>query len=56
MKVISMEVPVVIRADLMAYPPSPDRSRGEVAANMLTPGAVISGCPTQIQQHSLKRI
>ena len=37
-----MEVP-----ECVTYPPSANRSRGEVAAKMFTPGAAISGCYTK---------
>ena len=37
-----MEVP-----ECMTYPPSARRSRGEVAAKIFTPGAVISGYYTK---------
>ena len=41
--------------ECMAYPPSWNRSSGEVAAKMFTPGAAISGLPHrnyQIMQHN----
>lgn len=44
-----MEVP-----ENMAYPLSANEFDGEVAANMFTPGAVISGCKTHKQTTNLK--
>jgi len=41
----------------MTYPPSPSASSGEVAARMFTPGAAISGCPTEkSQEDDIRRI
>jgi len=49
---ISATIPEIWGVDIevpesMAYSPSIDGLWGEVAANMWTPGAVISGCSTQ---------